>query len=183
MASANDDIVIPDIAYARQIGESEMASWKEAQAAIKFLLNVVDRRRAAIDYQPAPGEPRWFRVYDADQLAQFYKAAIPRMREAARLCGYALGVHGSLRRDLDIIAAPWVADHTDRDTLARAVQVAACGIGQEVYQWGAHDHKPCGRLGTVFAIVWCEFGRGITSLGCVDFAVMPDTDRLGEDKA
>lgn len=32
---------------------------------------------------------------------------IERVREVARRCGYAVGVHGSRQRDLDLIAVPW----------------------------------------------------------------------------
>lgn len=32
---------------------------------------------------------------------------IEKVREIARDCGYAVGVHGSRERDLDLIAVPW----------------------------------------------------------------------------
>lgn len=32
---------------------------------------------------------------------------IDRIRELAKEIGYAIGAHGSLERDLDLIAAPW----------------------------------------------------------------------------
>lgn len=32
---------------------------------------------------------------------------VERIRAVARECGYAVGVHGSEKRDLDLIAAPW----------------------------------------------------------------------------
>lgn len=35
---------------------------------------------------------------------------IDRIRELAKEVGYAIGVHGTLERDLDIIAAPWTED-------------------------------------------------------------------------
>lgn len=34
-------------------------------------------------------------------------AFIEKVREIARQCGYAVGVHGSRQRDLDLIAVPW----------------------------------------------------------------------------
>lgn len=55
----------------------------------------------------------------------------------ARIHGYALAVHGSLTRDFDLIAAPWTAEATDDETLARALCAA---IGGRIY--GAmHDGK------------------------------------------
>jgi hypothetical protein len=100
-----------------------------------------------------PDEFRWHRCHNKDELEAFYLSRLPAIREAARKCGYAIGVHGSMRRDLDLIAAPWIAEHSDLDTLAKAVQVAACGLASDSYVWGAGD-KPCGRAGTVFAVCW-----------------------------
>lgn len=36
-----------------------------------------------------------------------YKALIRPLRRAARSQGYAIGVHGSLARDIDLICVPW----------------------------------------------------------------------------
>lgn len=41
----------------------------------------------------------------------FLSEALPGMQLAARGCGYALAVHGSLARDIDLIAVPPSADH------------------------------------------------------------------------
>lgn len=43
-------------------------------------------------------------------LVCIYAQLLPRLREVSRECGYALGLHGSMQRDLDIIAAPWTED-------------------------------------------------------------------------
>lgn len=118
----------------------------------------------------------WVHVHNKDELEAFYRSILPKLREAARACGYALGVHGSMRRDLDLIAAPWVADHADKEALARALHRAACGyVQKEGYRWGVHDPKPCGRIGTVFPVCWTEWNE--TSAGHIDLAVMPDTSR------
>lgn len=39
-----------------------------------------------------------------------YVAMIPVLTETARDCGYALAVHGSLARDLDLVAIPWTEE-------------------------------------------------------------------------
>lgn len=41
---------------------------------------------------------------------------LPGMQLAARGCGYALAVHGSLARDIDLIAVPWT-EHCDTPEL------------------------------------------------------------------
>lgn len=64
---------------------------------------------------------------------------IERIRELAREVGYGLGVHGSLERDLDLIAIPWV------DTAASPTQLAdhiAKGMNARVL---TSSLKPAGR--------------------------------------
>ena len=39
-----------------------------------------------------------------------YSAFIVKARIAAKDCGYALAIHGTMMRDLDLIAVPWVKD-------------------------------------------------------------------------
>jgi hypothetical protein len=41
------------------------------------------------------------------QALQSQDRFIAKVREIARECGYAVGVHGSRKRDLDLIAVPW----------------------------------------------------------------------------
>jgi len=43
------------------------------------------------------------------------------LRATARRHGYAIGVHGSLERDIDLIAAPWVIDASPADRLIKAL--------------------------------------------------------------
>jgi hypothetical protein len=46
---------------------------------------------------------------------------LDRLRATARTHGYALGLHGSCARDVDLIAAPWTADAVDARTLIKAL--------------------------------------------------------------
>jgi hypothetical protein len=116
---------------------------------------------------------KWHRCKTIDEMEAFYRSALPAMKAAARECGYALAVHGSMRRDLDLIAAPWTEEHTDPDTLADHLQLAACGIKSSGHQW---DHnKPCGRIATEFPICWTSW-HDMVGAGHVDLSVMPDTE-------
>jgi hypothetical protein len=45
--------------------------------------------------------------------AATYAWMIPVVTRIARRHGYAIGVHGSMSRDLDLIAVPWVDDAND----------------------------------------------------------------------
>lgn len=42
--------------------------------------------------------------------AAFYASLWPDLREAALDCGWALGLHGSLANDMDIMAMPWTEE-------------------------------------------------------------------------
>lgn len=62
-----------------------------------------------------------------------YAAILPDMRAAARRLGYALAVHGSMRRDFDVVAVPWADTHASPSTLAQAMEEAACGASREQF--------------------------------------------------
>lgn len=51
-----------------------------------------------------------------------YDQLIGPLRDVARRLGYALAVHGTLKRDIDLIACPWTGDAVPAKTLAKAIQ-------------------------------------------------------------
>jgi hypothetical protein len=55
-----------------------------------------------------------------------YAEILPVIREVARSCGYAIAVHGSMQRDLDIVAVPWVKGHLKPETLFLRFEKAIC---------------------------------------------------------
>ena len=79
---------------------------------------------------------------DLDRRERHYRNCLPKLTEVAREHGYAIGVHGSLRRDLDIIAVPWIVEFSKAELLAKALQIAASG------SWGSWkiNFKPHGRV-------------------------------------
>lgn len=117
---------------------------------------------------------RWIHIPNQDELEKFYRATIENVKPDAKACGYAIGVHGSLRRDLDLIAVPWDDDHTDKNSLAQAIHEAACGLWETTYQW---TQKPCGRWSTSLAICWLDYDDDRPSAGCIDLSVMPASAR------
>lgn len=56
--------------------------------------------------------------------ATAYLSAIPLLTEVARKCGYALAVHGSLGRDLDLVAIPWTEEAESAESLILAMLAA-----------------------------------------------------------
>lgn len=117
-------------------------------------------------------EFRWVVINSKDELELFYAGVLPRIREAARSMGYAIGVHGSMRRDLDLIAVPWRLNPASRSVLASEIQKAACGLVSQSYQW---EEKPFGRVATCFPICFPnhETMENEPSLGHIDLSVMP----------
>lgn len=66
------------------------------------------------------------RQSNATKLGRIYDIALVQARAAAREHGYALAVHGSEMRDLDLIAVPWIEECSDAETLIEAIRVAVC---------------------------------------------------------
>lgn len=97
------------------------------------------------------------------------------IRAIAREHGYAIAVHGSLRRetDIDLLAAPWIAKAHGYWTLIRAVEKLPY-----LRRKKEHDNdpaKPHGRRGSVFLITH----RGRDCPAYVDLSVMPRSPNGG----
>lgn len=129
---------------------------------------------APIDYQTG----HWFEPSSVNEMQAFFVSRVPAIREAARACGYAIGLHGSMRRDLDLIAVPWRDGASSKDELAHAIALAACGLAREgrKYQW---ETKPAGRVATSLPLCWVdhdnpEFGD-TPGMGHIDLSAMPET--------
>lgn len=111
---------------------------------------------------------KWHRIHTPGEQELFYLSVLPSIRAAARVLGYGVGVHGSMRRDLDLIAVPWVDTHAPPDTLAKAIQYAACGMHADSVTW---EQKPCGRIATSLPICLTDDRR--PNAGHIDLSVMP----------
>lgn len=92
--------------------------------------------------------------------AMTYAWMIPVATRVARNLGYAIAVHGSMGRDLDLVAIPWVDGAVKPMELARAL---AKGLGGLVR--GDLEVKSHGRLATVivFQDAWHYIDLGIMS--------------------
>jgi hypothetical protein len=100
--------------------------------------------------------------------ALLYISSIDYLREVAREHGYALAVHGSLARDLDLLACPWIEHARPAEELAESLRkkLELC-TGEK---WYAHQNdpgaKPHGRLAWNF-VPGCGGGM------FVDLSIMP----------
>lgn len=113
-----------------------------------------------------PGE--WTKVQTVDEMQAFFLSRLPAIREVAREHGYAIGTHGSQLRDFDLMAMQWRDDASDKETLAHAIAMAACGITRDgPYLW---EIKPTGRFAVSIPICWTSGNR--PSEGMIDLSVI-----------
>lgn len=68
------------------------------------------------------------RLGQQPSILPMYAALLPVLRVIARNHGYALAVHGSGRRDLDLIAVPWVEQVSTPAQLAEALRAVVGGF-------------------------------------------------------
>jgi len=76
---------------------------------------------------------------------EVYLSRIQLVRDVAKLHGYAIGVHGSMKRDLDLIAVPWIENPSSPESLVKAIEIAVSGYILEPPR-GLPVAKPHGRL-------------------------------------
>lgn len=74
-------------------------------------------------------------VFEAAEPLRLYMKLIGPLRAKARELGYTVAVHGSLRRDIDLIAVPWLDAAVSPKELAYALMAVASEVnGKQVYQ-------------------------------------------------
>lgn len=97
-----------------------------------------------------------------------FLAMLPAIRKVARNLGYAVGLHGTLARDFDLIAIPWTDDAVHPDTVAEAIKKVTGCVRWRVYRdQGAP--KPHGRM--VYCFDWDK--QNHDNRGYIDLSVMP----------
>ncbi len=119
----------------------------------------------------------------ADNCRMMYAVLISPLRHVSREHGYALAQHGSLSRDIDLVAVPWVSEASEPKVLAEAIRAKAeevVGIAFDSDRTGAANPeffvngmpgaKPHGRLTWTF-----HLGGG----PYIDLSVMPPIGYVG----
>lgn len=112
--------------------------------------------------------------YDPIQAqAAAYCALYPMLASIARDHGYALAVHGSLHRDMDLIAVPWIDEASDGLTLIKAFKEATNTVVHhetmdDQYPDCHPTKKPHGRLAYSLHVT----NSGMYG-GYLDISVMP----------
>lgn len=117
--------------------------------------------------------------HDFTSLVCIYAQLLPRIKEAAKRLGYAIAIHGTMQRDLDLLAAPWIEDAAEPKELVAEVQKAVGGfvLGDLSKKGGVSEEptvQPHGRLS------WniCWGGRPF-----IDLSIMPRLKKADTDTA
>lgn len=86
--------------------------------------------------------------------AAFYACMWQDLRNAALSCGWALGLHGSLSSDMDIMAMPWTEDAKPVEEMIEALN--DCFTGSMFGVRPPYTEKPNNRI--VYSInIWADF--------------------------
>lgn len=106
--------------------------------------------------------------------AAAYVALYPMLLQIANDHGYALAVHGSLHRDFDLIAVPWIESASDALTLIRAMRRKTRTVTQselsdrKMHKDCSPTQKPHGRAAYSLHVT----NHGMYA-GYLDISVMP----------
>lgn len=106
----------------------------------------------------------------AQKCKEMYEGLIAALRYTARRCGYAIAVHGSVQRDIDLIACPWRDTAISGDRLIEnLVEVcrAVCGTARLREDDRNPEKKDCGRA------AWSIYLSAHDDGPYLDISVMP----------
>lgn len=81
-----------------------------------------------------------------DNNAIFWIFKYPEYRKIAAECGWAIAIHGSAVHDLDLMAMPWVENHTTADELAQRLTDTEQPNYRRPYEKSKPGDKPNGRI-------------------------------------
>ena len=81
-----------------------------------------------------------------DNNATFWVFRLPELRKIAAECGWAIAIHGSLVHDLDLMAMPWIENHTTADELAQRFTDINEPKWRRPYEKSKPGDKPNGRI-------------------------------------
>ena len=107
-------------------------------------------------------------------IAPTYACLYPGLAETARRHGYALAIHGSLAKDLDLIAVPWTESASSAEVVVEAIKQHAGACLTTGCASGNPEQKPHGRIAWHLSM---EAGA------CVDLSVMPKMSDHGKREA
>lgn len=120
----------------------------------------------------------WTDIKTKEQLRERYASYLPSLMKIANGCGYALAVHGSMKRDLDLIAVPWVKNAMAPESLVIFLERSLLGFSHMRSFWKKHseiDKKYHGRKAYIFAFAELANNFETKNLrhAIIDLSIMP----------
>ncbi len=100
---------------------------------------------------------------ETNPKATFYAVLYPKIREVGLKHGYAIALHGSMARDMDLIAYPWILECSDPDELILEI-AEQIGVTMFEADFPTKGEKPHGRMAYTLSFVGDWF---------LDISVMP----------
>lgn len=102
-------------------------------------------------------------------ISPWYALMYTKLDRLAHRRGYALAIHGSMARDLDLVAIPWVEDADDPELLLEDFRRYIAPQGSKVdLKLLPPSKKPHGRLAYTIPI-------GFANTYYLDISIMPRT--------
>jgi hypothetical protein len=105
------------------------------------------------------GKPRSFAM-----VPYYFFHVVPKLLPVARRLGYAIALHGSFQRDLDVVAIPWTDEAVPAEELVEALRV-------EVHGWLQRDQDPNPTVKPHGRLAWSIHTED--GVGYIDLSVMP----------
>ncbi|MNX23719.1 hypothetical protein D3C86_537240 [compost metagenome] len=78
--------------------------------------------------------------------AVFYACMWEDFRKAALDCGWALGLHGSLNSDMDIMAMPWIENCSSIDVMIESLERCLTKPDEQIFRTEKSTDKPNNRV-------------------------------------
>lgn len=105
--------------------------------------------------------------------APVYCALYPKLAEIAREHGYALSIHGSLGRDMDLVCVPWIPTPSAPQIVVDAI-TSKFAIKQ-INGWDVRDH---GREVTTVSIAFGECFIDLSFMPRVNAPIVPADENV-----
>lgn len=105
--------------------------------------------------------------------AAAYCALYPMLSQIAKDHGYSLCIHGSIHRDFDLVAVPWVEEASEAIDLIKAIKLATATVtSHEESDHLIPDCSPCNKPHGRIAYALHVTNAGMYS-GYLDISIIP----------
>ena len=96
----------------------------------------------------------------------FYAVLYDSMKRAAMERWYTLEIHGSMHRDMDLIAVAWIEEASPMEELIESIDECLWKTVFKESKWGTLTKRPHGRISIALSIMWDWY---------IDLSIIPPT--------